>query len=150
VQDAILAGLAKKLGISFFADVPSLEEETLAEKLYEDEIGTDEFVFSIDDPRGAGIYEAELTLPGGTVTAYVRLEGDSTARRVRELLLSGDFFVTPPRTILDLEASLRGVYVGIVGTAVERFFAKTKPELLSISPADFRNVIHAAVQMAEP
>jgi lipoate-protein ligase A len=150
VQNAIIAGLTEKLGISFYDDAPSAEEEALAAKLYDDEIGTDEFVYSIDDPRGAGIYEAELTGPGGTVTAYVRLEGDSAARRIREILLTGDFFVTPPRTILDLEASLRGIYVGIVGTAVERFFAKSKPELLTISPSAFRNVIEAAVRLAEP
>jgi lipoate---protein ligase len=150
VQNAITVGFAEKLGISFIDDAPTAKEEALAAKLYSEEIGTDEFVFSIDDPRGAGIYEAELTGPGGTLTAYVRLEGNSAARRIRELLLTGDFFVTPPRTILDLEASLRGVYVGIVGTAVERFFAKSKPELLTISPSDFRNVIQAAVQMAEP
>jgi lipoate-protein ligase A len=150
VQRALLAGLSDKLGITFFEGAPTAVEEELAAKLFADDIGTDEFVFSIDDPRGAGIYEAELTGPGGTVTAYLRLEGDAATRRIREVLLTGDFFVTPPRTILDLEASLRGVYVGIAGTAVERFFGRAKPDLLTISPSDFRRVIQAAIQMAEP
>lgn len=150
IKAAIQSGIADGFGLELFDDVPSQSEEGLADELFAEEIGTDEFVYSIDDPSGAGIYEAELTAPGGTVTAYVRLEGDHAARRVRELLLAGDFFVTPTRTILDLEASLRGVYVGILGTAVDRFFTKSKPEMSTISPSDFRSVIQAAVQMAEP
>ena len=57
VQRAVLAGLSEKLGISYFEGAPTAKEEELARKLYADEIGDDEFVFSIDNPRGAGIYE---------------------------------------------------------------------------------------------
>jgi len=149
VKAAVRAGIAEGLGLKLVDGVPSAAEESLADKLFADEIGTDEFVYSIDDPSGGGIYEAQLTAPGGTVTAYVRLEGDRAARRVRELLLAGDFFVTPTRTILDLEATMRGVYVGILGTEIERFFAKSRPEVMTISPSDFRSVIQAAVQMAD-
>jgi lipoate-protein ligase A len=64
---------------------------------------------------------------------------------VRELLLTGDFFVTPPRMVLDLEAALRGVPVAEVGAAVDSFFAASRPDLLTIAPADFRIVIEQAV-----
>ena len=124
---------------------PSDAEEALAGKLCAEEIGTDAFVFSIDDPRGAGVLEASHTGPGGTVTAYLRLEGGGDARRVRELLLTGDFFVTPPRLIYDLEAALRGIMIGDAGAAVDRFFAAAKPDLLTIAPRDFRTVVEAAI-----
>jgi lipoate-protein ligase A len=149
VHEAVLVGLAEKLGILPEMGAPSAEEEALAGKLCADEIGTDEFVFSIDDPRGAGVLQASRTGAGGTVTAYVRLEGTGHARRVRELLLTGDFFVTPPRLVYDLEASLRGIQIGEAGAAVDRFFATTKPDLLTIAPQDFRTVVDAAIS-ADP
>jgi lipoate---protein ligase len=146
VQRAVLAGLAAMLGLSFTDAVPGEEEEALAAIKHRDEIGTDDFVFSIDDPRGEGVQEASHTSAGGTVSAFVRLEGQGGARRIREVLLTGDFFVTPPRIVLDLEAALRGVLVGEAGAAVERFFTTTKPGLLTIAAADFRTVIEAAIE----
>lgn len=145
VHQAVLMGLSSQLGIEPQQGTPSAEEEALAAKIHAESIGTDEFVHEIDDPRGAGVLEASYTGAGGTVSAYVRLEGSGGARRVREALLTGDFFVTPPRMVLDLEAALRGVMVGEAGAAVDRFFATSKPDLLTIAPADFRHVIETAI-----
>jgi len=39
-------------------------------------------------------------------------------------LITGDFFVAPPRTILDLEAALRGAYVDDAAGIIDRFFAE--------------------------
>ncbi len=64
---------------------------------------------------------------------------------MREVLITGDFFVTPPRIVFDLEASLRGVPVAELGAAVERFFAEAPVDLLSITAADFRAALEAAV-----
>ena len=144
VQNAVLLGLRERLGLELEAGAPSDAEEALAKKIHDESIGTDDFVFEIDDPRGAAVSEASLTGVGGTVSAYVRLEGAGAARRVREVLLTGDFFVTPPRMVLDLEASLRGVPVAEVGAAVDRYFAASRPDLLTIAPADFRKVIEEA------
>ncbi len=145
VQEAVLLGFREKLGLTLEPGAPSEAEETLAKTVHDETIGTDEFVFEIDDPRGAEVSEASLTGAGGTVSAYVRLEGAGGARRVRELLLTGDFFATPPRMVLDLEAALRGVPVAEVGAAVDAFFAASKPDLLTIAPADFRSVVEKAV-----
>lgn len=145
VQQAVLLGLRDKLGIEIEPGVPSETEEALAKRIHAETIGTDAFVFEIDSPRGAGVSEASLTGAGGTVSAFMRLEGAGGARRVREVLLTGDFFVTPPRMVLDLEAALRGVPVGEVGASVDRYFAASRPDLLSIAPQDFRKVIEDAV-----
>ena len=145
VQGAVLRGIGEKLGLSFEHKLPSEEEEAQARHAYDAEIGTDAFVFSIDDPRGAGVLEASHTSAGGTVSAFVRLEGQGGARRIREVLLTGDFFVTPPRIVFDLEAALRGVLIADVSAAVDLFFAERTPDLLTIAPADFRAAIGAAV-----
>ncbi|MGE0627083.1 MAG: biotin/lipoate A/B protein ligase family protein [Hyphomicrobiaceae bacterium] len=148
VQDAVLLGLREKLGIALHPDQPSPDEEALAIRRHDEEIGTDEFVFEIDQPGGADVFDATCATAGGTIAAHVRLEGTGNARRIREILLTGDFFVTPPRIVHDLEAALRGTIAVEAGGAVDRFFAKTKPDLLSAAPADFRAVVEAVMERA--
>lgn len=145
VKQAVLAGLGDRLGLTFSHEPTTAVEEALAGKIHALDIGTDAFVFQIDDPRGAGVLEATRTGPGGTVAAYVRLEGEGAARRIREVLITGDFFITPPRVIYDLEGSLRGLPAQDAGHAVERFLALRKPDLMTIGAADFAAVVSAAV-----
>jgi lipoate-protein ligase A len=149
IKAALLAGFAERLGVTPLTGAITQAEEALAAKCYDDEIGTDAFVAEIDDPAAeAGVLSASHTGPGGTVSAYVRLEGP-TRDRIREVLITGDFFVTPPRTVFDLEARLRNVPVSQVGATVEQFFAEAKVGLLTVAPADFRGAIEAAVAMAK-
>lgn len=149
VQRAILSGLADKFGISFYEETASLEEEAMAAKLHEEEFGLDAFVFSIDEPDNIAPHKAVLTGPGGTVTAHVRLDGKAPFRRVQDVLFTGDFFVTPPRTILDLEAHIRGVDARSAGEAVDKFFELATPDLLTITPSSFKEVIETAILNAE-
>ena len=145
IQEALLAGFAERLGIVAVPGAITAQEESLAARYYQDEIGTDAFVAEIDDPAAAaGVREGSHTGPGGTVSAFVRLEGRGD-ERIREVLITGDFFVTPPRTVFDLEAKLRNVPVTEVGAAVERFFAQAKVGLLTVSPGDFRAAIESAI-----
>ena len=68
---------------------------------------------------------ASYTGAGGTIAAYVRLEGPRLSR-LREVLITGDFFVTPPRIVFDLESALRGVATAELRPAVERFFGEAR------------------------
>lgn len=142
VQDALLAGFAERLGIEPVRGEITAEEEALASRLHDEEIGTEEFVAEIDDPGADPVVRsASHTGPGGTVTAYLRLDG----ARIRDILFTGDFFITPPRVVFDLEASLRNVPLEEAGAAVERFFAAAHVGLLSIAPKDFRTALENAV-----
>ncbi|MGE3067600.1 MAG: hypothetical protein AB7K67_18635, partial [Hyphomicrobiaceae bacterium] len=67
------------------------------------------------------------------------------SRRIRDVLLTGDFFITPPRIVYDLEARLRGVGIADIGTTVDEFMQAASPDLLSLPPGEFRQVIEAAV-----
>ncbi|MEQ1647138.1 MAG: biotin/lipoate A/B protein ligase family protein [Hyphomicrobiaceae bacterium] len=148
VNAAVLRGFEEKLGIKGTPGAITEREEETAIKLHDEEIGTDAFVYSIDNPRGADVYEAALTGAGGTIAAFIRLEGAAATRRLREVLLTGDFFVTPPRFVLDLEATLRGTLLADIDAAVDNYFAANKPDLLTIAPADFKRVITDAVAAA--
>lgn len=142
IKAALLAGLAERLGIvTQPGEITPLEEE-LARRAHDEEIGTDEFVAEIDDPPSEAGHAAS-TGPGGTIEAWVRREG-ARNERVREVLITGDFFVTPPRTVLDLEAALRGAPVDEIGERVRAFFAAAEIGVLSAGADDFAAVIEAA------
>lgn len=150
ICEALLAGFAEGLGLAPEWGAASPLEEALAERLYAEEIGTEAFVATPDLPGPAeGIASASLTRPGGTVRADIRLAGrrDGLAgARIREVLLTGDFFVTPPRVILDLEAVLRGIEAAAAGRTVDEFFRNSPAELLSLAPDDFRQVVEDALR----
>ena len=145
VQEALLAGFAERLGIAPRRSEITAAEERMAVRYHDEEIGTDAFVAEIDHPgTGAGVRSATLATAGGTITAHVRLEGDENPR-IREVLLTGDFFVAPPRTVFDLEGALRGVPAAGARAAVERFFGAAHPGLLTVRPEDFARAIEEAV-----
>ena len=145
VQDALLEGFAARLGIEPRWGTIGPDEEALAARYHDEEIGTDAFVTEIDDPRaGDDVRCGTHTSPGGTITAYLRLEG-ARDDRIREALVTGDFFVTPPRVVLDLEAALRGVRIEDAGAAVEAFFARAEVGFLTVAPADFASAVRNAI-----
>lgn len=145
VKAAIVAGLARGLDLDVHPAAPSLAEEERACILFDEEIGQDAFVYEIDVPDAAHHLEGTVTGRGGTVTAFLRIDGEGSAARIRDALLTGDFFVTPPRLVLDLEASLRGVATEAAPQVVDAFFAAAAPDLLSIAPQDFRRAIENAL-----
>ncbi len=148
VQQALLDGFAERLGIAPTRGAITAEEERIANRHHDEEIGTEEFVAEIDHPEeGDGVRSASLATAGGTITAYVRLEGERE-ERIREVLLTGDFFVAPPRTLYDLESALRSVRADDARATVERFFAGAGVGLLSVAPADFGRAIEAAMAAA--
>lgn len=150
VQTAIRIGLERNLGFIFDERPPGEAENALARNIHDEEIGTDEFVAEIDGAgRVAGTRVGHHVGAGGLVSAHLRLDGPNNDR-VRAVLFTGDFFVTPPRILFDLEAHLRQREVGKLTDAIETYFAALPPGgLLSIGAADFVAAVKAACG-AEP
>ena len=147
LKQALVDGFAERLGLSLRPGPITEGEEKLARQYNNEEIGTDSFVAEIDDPEGkAGVLSATLPTKGGTIAAHVRLEGPSDAR-IREVLITGDFFVTPPRVVLDLEAALRGTDAGDVQATIASFFARTETGVMTVRPEDFGEAVAAAVAL---
>ncbi len=148
IQSALIAGFTEGLGIEAAPGEITETEERLAEEAFDEEIGSDEFVAEINDPASEDeVLAGTFTGAGGTIDAFVKLEGQ---RRdvLQRVLISGDFFVTPPRVVFDLEASLHGVKVDEIDDAIDEFFARTEVGTLSVSPADFRASIADALGAA--
>ena len=144
VQSALLAGFEKHLGFEMVAGEISEVVEKLAQNLHAEEIGTDEFVAEINDPaRLPDVLVGQNAK--GNLKAFVRLEGPRS-NRLREVIFTGDIFVTPPRTLMDLEAHLRGVNIDALETQTEAFFANADVGLLSIQPSEFSAALMSAVR----
>lgn len=152
VHDAILTGLQSHLGIVTFPAEPSAEEHALTAAHFDADIGQDSFVHHGDwgvprdrDAPCEPILDATRATPGGTVTAYVRLEGTGQRRSIREISLTGDFFVAPPRALYDLEARLRGAHIDEAGSMIDTYFSEARIAMLSLTPSDFRAVVDDAL-----
>lgn len=149
VHGAIVSGLTG-LDIEPLPGVESDDEIRATQRFHDTEIGTDAFVYgdtALTRSRPAGgerVLTASRTCPGGTIVVYLRLEGAGASRRIREVLISGDFFVAPPRTIYDLEAHLRGTAVVDIGRSIDGFFDGANIGMLSLAPADIRDTVVAA------
>jgi len=146
IFDGLVAGFAEGLGIApQWGEITAYEEE-LAERTFREEIGTDAYVAMLDaPPADDALVSAALTGRGGTVRADIRLEGPQRDR-IREALITGDFFVTPPRVVFDLEAALRGANIRDAGRTIESFFVRTPTDFLSLSAGDFRQVVEMALR----
>jgi len=81
------------------------------------------------------------------VSAHVRLEG-AQSNRLREVMFSGDFFISPPRILFDLEAALRGVSVIELASVSGRFFDNASIETLSLEAATFQAALEEALHNA--
>jgi lipoate-protein ligase A len=137
IQAALTDAFSERFGLEAVHGELSDRERSEADILYREEIGTEEFVAEIEEPPAArGDLGGSHTSPGGTITTYLRLEGPAQ-NRVRAALITGDFFITPPRVIFDLESRLRGVYLDGLAGVIRSFFEETGVEALSVSPEDF-------------
>ena len=145
IQSALVEGFCEGLGIEGAGGAITAGEEALAKRYFDEEIGTDEFVAEIDNPSAeAETLPGSHTGPGGTVDAFVKLEGP-TREVLQRVLLSGDFFVTPPRIVFDLEASLQGARLDDVDATIDRFLGNSEIDTLSVTAEDFKSAIADAL-----
>jgi len=146
VKQALIDGFREGLGISAETGCITESEESLAQRYLIEEIGTEEFLREIDNPGDQNDVQAGMhTGPGGTIDAFVKLEGP-TKRILQRVLISGDFFVTPPRVVFDLEAALVGTRLDEINTTIDSFFADNDIDMLSVAAEDFQKAIANALE----
>lgn len=146
IQQALADAFCERFGLEArYASLGEAEKQ-LAATYLEEEIGTPDFIHGVDEPEAArGMLRGQHTSAGGAITTHIRLEGPAQ-NRFREVLITGDFFVTPPRIIYDLESRLRGVFVEELETVIKAFFEHAGIEVLSVTPDDFIAAIRDALK----
>ncbi len=149
IQAALVRGFEAGLGIEAEPGEITAAEEARAQAHFDEEIGTEDFLREIDNPGGADqLLEGSCTGPGGSINAFVKLEGPKLGI-LQRVLITGDFFVTPPRVVFDLEAALAGTRLEDVEATVKRFFEESEIGMLSAGAEDFIASINDALSKRE-
>jgi len=81
---------------------------------------------------------------GGLIRVSVSVSGN----RIKELLITGDFFAYPKRTIYDLEAEFKNTPASSenIKNIILNFFERTKCEIPGVDAGDFIKVITEALE----
>lgn len=112
------------------------------------EIDTPEWVYQHNRPASeAPLLEGVHRSRGGLMRAAVLL--DTRRERLKQVWITGDFFVKPRRMVVDLEAALRNTALAELERNVHRFFDTYPVEMLMLGRDDFIAVIRNAVAAVE-
>lgn len=108
------------------------------------EIDSHEWVYQHNRPQSSapqrqGMHKSS----GGLMRASVLI--DTEKKRLKQLWLTGDFFVTPQRMVVDLEAALRDTRIDELEKNLTVFFDAYEVDMLMLERADFLHAIQAAI-----
>lgn len=145
VQQTLAEAFAEGLGISFApAGLSAREEEQFGVSLRE--ISQPGWIHLVEKPSAErSLCHATQKFPGGLIS--VSVDFDAVGARIKQVWFSGDFFVTPRRAIMDLEAALRNVALEHLGVAVTQFFSKHDVDCMQLDPGNFAHIVRQAVSM---
>ncbi len=144
VKAAIVRACSEVYGVAFEPGDLTKEEE----RLFEDhQVGfqSPDWIYRIPESERveAETLRAVLKVKGGLIRAGVKV--DLARKLIQGIMITGDFFIDPPRTILDLETHLKNVPLDSVKEAVYQFFDDRKPRMLLLKPDDFYQAIAKAL-----
>ncbi|MGE0483731.1 MAG: biotin/lipoate A/B protein ligase family protein [Gammaproteobacteria bacterium] len=145
VKQALAAAFAAAFGLDCATGELDAREASAAAACYADEIGTAAFVHEIDGLGADGAARhAHRVTAGGTIAVHARLAATGTPR-LEQVVFSGDFFVTPPRVLFDLEGALRQVEVARAAEVAADYLAAAPIELISVAPGAIVETLRAAL-----
>ena len=70
---------------------------------------------------------------------------ETSTQRLKQVWITGDFFVNPKRLIVDLEAALKDLRIATIKERVLEFFAAREVEMVQLQPQDFVQAIEMAL-----
>lgn len=146
LQAELAAAFAEEFGVRFKpGDLTAKELARYQAAL--DEIDNPGWVSLVARPMSdTPIVEATRKFPGGLLRASVAY--DTATRRIKQVWFTGDMFVSPRRTVADLEARLKDTPFDHLAVRIEEFFADRETDMLTLSPSDFIAVVTLAVARA--
>lgn len=147
VKTQITAAFAEEFAVEFNIanDLTAQEKELFEQNLRE--IDTPEWVYMHNRPQTESPMVSSISkTPGGLLRVSLAL--DTNKNRVKQVWITGDFFVNPKRMVVDLEAALKDTAVADLRQNIHRFFDSYKVEMLMLSRDDIFNAINAALPVA--
>ncbi|MCJ7703970.1 MAG: DUF116 domain-containing protein [Desulfobacterales bacterium] len=146
IKASLIKGFGEAFGVVF--DPKSLtpeEEDLLKRKL--PYFSSPDYIFKARQPLPRRkTFSSVLKAPGGLIRASLAI--NAKTRVINQILITGDFFVYPKRTIFDLESLLKNSTANPsnVESIVRSFFAEARPKIPGIKEGHFIQVIEEAIQ----
>ncbi len=143
VKQSISQAFAEEFGVVFEAGELNEQEQALyGESLAE--IDTPEWVYQHNRPANeTAVLENIVKSEGGLMRVAVSV--DQARQRIKQIWITGDFFVNPRRMVADLEAALKDTPIAEMAENVHRFFDHYPVEMLLLRREDFITAITGAL-----
>ncbi len=143
VQEKLSEAFATEFGVAFApGELTAQEQARFSTALAE--IDSEDWVHLMRRPvTDKPTLQASIKFSAGLVQVSVIY--DQARNRIQQLWFSGDYFISPRRTIADLEACLRDSDAQALRRNVEVFFAQRSVDMLGLRAADFCAVVEAAL-----
>lgn len=143
VKEALEKGLGSELGLRFQAgEITDQEKDLFRQRLPRMRSG--EWIQGNRIPfRPQEVLRSIHKEDGGLIRTAVKV--DLRKKRIKDLLITGDFFIHPRRAVYDLESGLKNTAIKDLNMAVEGFFKKNRVQLMGLSPGDFSRAIQLAL-----
>lgn len=148
VRRHLTAAFAEAFGVEFepAAGLSAAEQAKYREALRE--IDSEEWVYQHNRPADESpVLEGVHRCAGGLLRAHVAFDG--RRQRIKQVWITGDFFVNPRRLVPDLEAVLRDTPAAELRANVQRFFDHYPAEMLLLEREDFIAVVENALVQGE-
>lgn len=143
VQSALASAFAEEFGVEFTPALLSSHEEMLYNSALA-EIDHSDWVNLLARPASdRPVLDAVRKFPGGLLRVSVAY--DRSQSRIKQVWFSGDVFISPRRTLADLEAVLRDTRIEQLALNVGRFFAERTVDMLTLTADDFVSVLQEAL-----
>lgn len=147
VLNAISTALADEFGVRFEPAGLNAEEQ----RLYADalqEIDHPDWVNMLAHPaQDRPTLTAVRKFSGGLL--HVNIAYDRAQHRIKQVWFDGDVFISPRRTLIDLEAALRDSHEENLTRIVTDFFQQRTVDMLTLTPDDIAALIKEALANTE-
>jgi lipoate-protein ligase A len=146
IKAALAKGFEEAFGVRFENKPMTIEEENfLKTKL--PYFSSPDYIFKIRDslPRRKTL-SSILKAPGGLIRISIAM--DSKTQVINQILITGDFFAYPKRTIFDLESLLKNSKASpsSIEGIIRSFFSDKKPRIPGVTEVHFIRALDEAIQ----
>ncbi|MEW6376795.1 MAG: DUF116 domain-containing protein [Thermodesulfobacteriota bacterium] len=146
IKASLTKGFGETFGVTFHSKPLTFEEKNLL-KTKIPHFSSPDYIFKV---RGALPRRKTLTsilkAPGGLIRISIAI--DTKTRVINQILITGDFFAYPKRTIFDLESLLKNskAFPSNIKGIIRSFFADKKPQIPGIKEGHLIQTIEEAIQ----
>ncbi len=138
IKSSILSGFEEYFGIDFYKSGLSTKEEDFLKENRADFAAEDWVYLNEFDPVETKMISEIYKCDGGLFKTYTRV--DQKRNLLKQIYFTGDYFVSPTRTIADLESYLKDTTLDELIFKIDDYFKKFDPKFQNIGKKDFFNI----------